>query len=87
MRRPLQGVTGTIAYEGRLEEKVPVIIHDISLSGCKIEFEDSIELNGKVLITIDTESLTDQPAIAVWTSQNADVQWPDSSLFSLKSSR
>lgn len=69
MRRPLQGVTGTIAYEDRLEEKMPVIIHDISLSGCKIEFEDSIELNGKVRITIDTESLTDQPAIAIWTSQ------------------
>ena len=69
MRRPLQGVTGTFSYEGNLEEKVPVIIHDISLSGCKIESEASIELHEKVLITIDTESLTDQPAIAVWTSR------------------
>ncbi|WP_395894766.1 PilZ domain-containing protein [Bacillus safensis subsp. safensis] len=69
MRRPLQGVAGTLSYEGRLEEKVPVNIHDISVSGCKIESEASIELHEKVLITIDTESLTDQPAIAVWTSQ------------------
>ncbi|MGG3090648.1 PilZ domain-containing protein [Bacillus safensis] len=69
VRRPLQSVAGTLSYEGRLEEKVPVNIHDISVSGCKIESEASIELHEKVLITIDTESLTDQPAIAVWTSQ------------------
>ncbi|YCI51870.1 PilZ domain-containing protein [Bacillus sp. PK3-137] len=62
-------MTGTLSYEGRLEEKVPVNIHDISVSGCKIESEEVIKLHEKVLITIDTESLTDQPAIAVWTSQ------------------
>ncbi|MGX9290938.1 glycosyltransferase [Bacillus sp. A015] len=68
MRRSLQDVTGVMTYEERLDEKVPIIIHDISLSGCRLETAASIELNEKVMITIDTESLTDQPAIAVWTS-------------------
>ncbi|MGE6630402.1 glycosyltransferase [Bacillus sp. NPDC077027] len=69
MRRPLQDVTGTLTYEGRLEEKTAIIIHDISLSGCRMETAASIELNEKVMITIDTESVSNQPAIAVWTSR------------------
>ncbi|MFB8736078.1 PilZ domain-containing protein [Bacillus sp. SL00103] len=48
---------------------MPLVIHDISVSGCKIESEAVIELHEKVRITIDTESLTDQPANCRWTSK------------------
>ncbi|MED1737945.1 glycosyltransferase [Bacillus swezeyi] len=69
VREAFQGM-GTLLFPAASDQNPhQIVIKDISLSGCQIETDVPLDINGNVLISIDEKHPDQRPALVCWTKK------------------